>query len=78
MPSSGETVMAAAYLGLGDTTQALAALERAAKRCETMFAIEFAHPMFDPIRASSRFIAYLRAYGVDRSRVNSVTRRRPQ
>ena len=72
---SGETALAAAYLGMGDSTQALLALERAAKRRESFVAIEFGHPMLDPIRGSARFGAVLRAYGVDAAKVNSAATR---
>lgn len=75
---SGETALAAAYLGMGDSTQALLALERAAKRRESFVAIEFGHPMLDPIRGSARFDAVLRAYGVDPAKVNSAATRRAQ
>jgi len=77
-PASGETAMAAAYLGMGDTTRAIEALERATKRRETMFAIEFAHPMFDPIRGSARFNACVRAFGVDPAAVNQAASRKSQ
>lgn len=70
--------LAAVYLGVGDTTQALQALERAAKRREAFLAIEFGHPMLDPVRGSARFAAILRAYGVDPAKVNSVASRRPE
>jgi serine/threonine-protein kinase len=75
---NGETSLAAAYLGLGDTAQALQALERAAKRRESFLAIEIGHPMFDPIRGSSRFTAILRAYGLDPVKVTRVASRRPE
>jgi len=75
---SGETSLAAFHLGVGDTAQALNALERAAKRRESFLAIEIGHPMLDPIRGSARFNGILRAYGVDPVKVNSVASRRPE
>jgi TolB-like protein len=60
-----DTKRASGFLGLGDTTRALEALERATDRKEiwaTLFGPS--DPMFDGIRHSSRFHALLRRVGV--------------
>jgi serine/threonine-protein kinase len=66
---TGDNVASAAArvrIGLGDTTQALAGLERAAQRHDTFFASEsMASPLFDPLRRSARFQALLRRVNLD-------------
>ena len=53
-------------LGAGDTTRALAALERAVDAKETIgFMAPFGLPAYDPIRGSARFAAIIRAFGAD-------------
>jgi serine/threonine-protein kinase len=55
------------YLGLGDTTRALATLERAAVQHDISFSTEvLAEPFFDPIRHSSRFAAVVQLVGLDK------------
>jgi serine/threonine-protein kinase len=55
------TARAYAMLGLGDTTEAMAALERAADANEVWPAFgSLLEPMYDPIRSSARFHALLR------------------
>jgi serine/threonine-protein kinase len=64
-PWNAETVRAYTYLGLGDTTRALAALERATDAGETWPAVEsYLDPMYDPIRGSKRFQQLLRRVGL--------------
>ena len=71
-----ETSLAAVYLGAGDSSRALDALTRAAARREPISASTgFGSSICDPIRASARFTAILRAYGVDPAAVNSVAPR---
>ena len=54
------------YLGTGDTTQALDALERARAAHEPIgFAVPFGMPMYDAIRHSARLAAVIRGYGLD-------------
>ena len=62
-----------AYLGLGDTARALAALETAARAGERPY-LPFADPMFDAVRRSARFAAVVRRLGFD-ERQFSVPRR---
>jgi eukaryotic-like serine/threonine-protein kinase len=64
--SSALTAIAFARLGAGDTTRALDALERMAQAREPVgFQAPFNHPAYDAIRASARFAALVRAYGLD-------------
>ena len=64
-----ESAIAWTYLGAGDTTRALDALERAAKAGEPIaFVSPFGHPAYDVVRQSARFAAIMRAFGVDPSR----------
>ena len=64
-----ETAIAWTYLGAGDTTRALDALERAARAREPLaFVAPFGHPAYDGVRQSARFAAVMRAFGVDGSR----------
>jgi eukaryotic-like serine/threonine-protein kinase len=54
------------YLGAGDTTRALDALERAVRAREPLsFSVPFAMPMYDQIRASARFAGIIKRYGLD-------------
>jgi serine/threonine-protein kinase len=53
------------YLGLGDTTQALSALELATEANEIWpFVFPVSDPLYDPIRGSARFRAMLRRVGL--------------
>jgi tetratricopeptide (TPR) repeat protein len=53
------------YLGLGDTTRALDALERAARAHEPVLSIPFGMPFYNGIRHSARFASVLRTFGLD-------------
>jgi TolB-like protein/Tfp pilus assembly protein PilF len=54
------------YLGLADTSRALALLERAAAQHDVSFSTEvLAEPFFDPIRHSPRFAAVVARVGLD-------------
>jgi serine/threonine-protein kinase len=54
------------FLGAGDTTRALAALERALQAREPIaFAVPFGMPAYDAIRRSARFAAVITGYGLD-------------
>ncbi|MGH7618578.1 MAG: protein kinase domain-containing protein [Gemmatimonadaceae bacterium] len=60
------------YLGGGDTTRALDALERALRAREPLaFSVPFGMPMYDPIRASARFQAVIKGYGLDPANFSS-------
>ena len=60
------------HLGLGDTAQALAGLEQAARDRSPFFISEsMASPIFDPLRASPRFHAVVRAVGLDVDRLRA-------
>jgi eukaryotic-like serine/threonine-protein kinase len=64
--ANAEMAIAFAWLGAGDTTQALDALERMAARHEPVsFQGAFNHPAYDPVRQSARFAAVVRSYGLD-------------
>jgi serine/threonine-protein kinase len=53
-------------LGLGDTASALDAMERAVERGEPMASFHpLASPVYDPIRASSRFVTLVRGLDLD-------------
>ena len=61
-----ESTVALTYLGAGDTTRALDALERAAQAREPiMFTAPLGHPYYDGVRHSARFAAVIRLYGLD-------------
>jgi hypothetical protein len=61
-----EASLVPAYLGLGDTTQALAALERAADRDgDLMLAMVPGDMIWNPVRSSPRFAAVLRRMNLD-------------
>ncbi len=56
------------YLGGGDTTHAIDALERAVRAHEPMaFSVPFGMPAYDALRHSARFAAVIRGYGLDPS-----------
>jgi TolB-like protein/DNA-binding winged helix-turn-helix (wHTH) protein/Flp pilus assembly protein TadD len=57
-----------AYLGLGDTEQAFAWLERAYEEQSPLMQYLKVHPFFDPIRNDPRFRGLLRRVGLDQTR----------
>ena len=67
-PWGAETTLAWALLGLGDSTRALAALERALDARE-MWPSNFSllEPVYDVVRHSARFAALVRRVGLDPS-----------
>ena len=67
-PWGAETALAYAWLGLGDTSRALSALERALDTHE-MWPSNFSalEVIFDPLRTSPRFLAMLRRVSLDPS-----------
>ena len=74
--SQRELAIAAAYLGAGDSSRALAALEHSATRKEMLTSsLGFGSPVYDAIRGSPRFNALLRTYGLDPAAVNSAAQR---
>ncbi len=65
--NSAAGAAARAYLGIGDTAQALTMLERAAAQHDMSFSTEvLAEPFFDPIRHSPRFAAVVARVGLDK------------
>jgi len=68
--------LAYAYLGLGDTTRALAALEEAARAGDVPI-IPLSDPMFDSVRQSGRFAAVVRRFGLDERRLGAAEGGRP-
>jgi serine/threonine-protein kinase len=60
-----ETRRALGYLGLGDTSAALTALERAAERGEVWSSVPYvSDPIYDPIRNSPRYRELVRRLGL--------------
>jgi serine/threonine-protein kinase len=66
-----------AYLGLGDTARALAALEAATSGGEASL-IPLTDPMYDPLRRTARFAAAVRRIGLDERLFTSPTGGRPR
>ncbi|HEX3867233.1 MAG TPA: protein kinase [Gemmatimonadaceae bacterium] len=65
-PWFGEMAIAMGYLGLRDTTHALAALERSTDMRDAWTSyIPLCDPMYDPIRSSARFAQLLSRVGLD-------------
>jgi TolB-like protein/Tfp pilus assembly protein PilF len=54
-----------AYVGLGDTDNALASLERAFQERSNIIQSLRTHPLYDPLRADPRFAELLRRAGLD-------------
>ena len=72
------TALAFVYLGLGDTTQALTQLERAARAKEiTPKWVGFSDRTYDSIRKSPPFTAIIRAFGLDPKLFTSTYGGRP-
>jgi tetratricopeptide (TPR) repeat protein len=66
----GDIAVARIALALGDTSEALVRLEKAARDRDPFFATESAtSPMFDAIRTSTRYQALLRGMGLIAPRV---------
>ncbi len=62
------------YLGEGDTTRALDALEQAARAHEPIgFSVPFNMPAYDALRHSARFAAVIKGYGLDPATFNVVS-----
>jgi len=75
-PGLAQMDRAAAYLGLGDTAKALAALDRATEIGEIWTSVwPVSDPMFDPVRGSDHFAALLRRVRLPESA--AAIRRRP-
>ena len=49
-----------AYLGLGDTEEVFAWMQRAAEERSSIMQFLKVHPFFDPIRSDPRFAGFLR------------------
>jgi eukaryotic-like serine/threonine-protein kinase len=69
--------LAYAYLGLGDTTRALTALDDAARAGEGPL-VPLVDPMFDPLRRSERFAAAVRRFGLDERIFTALRGGRPR
>jgi tetratricopeptide (TPR) repeat protein len=64
-PWMGETRRALGYLGLGDTSAALTALEQAAQRGEVWSSVPYvSDPLYGPIRNSARYRELVRRLGL--------------
>jgi len=74
---SAATALIYSYLGLGDTSRALAAMEAAARLHERPH-ISLLDPMFDPVRHSARFAAVIQRVGLDDRPFTTPTVRRRQ
>jgi len=67
------------WLGAGDRSQALTAMERAAARFEIgVVNVPFSHRRYDPVRASPRFAAIVRSLGLDVALFTSPNGGRPR
>jgi tetratricopeptide (TPR) repeat protein len=73
-----EASLAPAYLGIGDTTQALAAMERAAAGDgDLMFAVVPSDMIWDPVRSSPRFAGVLRRMNLEPALFTAPRGRQP-
>ena len=74
-----QTALIRAYAGAGDTARTLAAMERAVAIGEPFpLNVPLIDNLYDPVRASPRFAAVVRALGLDVAKFTSPNGGRPQ
>ncbi len=74
----GGSAWSTAWLALGDTAQALTALEESARRDNFGVNIPLGSRIYDPLRASPRFAALVRSLGLDVALFTSPNGGRPR